>query len=166
MIQRDAYLNRLIHSMWNGEIKVITGIRRCGKSVLLFELFFEYLLSQGVPESHILKIELDQRRYYRFRNPITLCEYVESIVQNQKDENFFLFIDEVQLTTKVVDQANGGIEVTIYDMLNELKAYKILMFMSQAATPRGCPKTSPQNSAGAPRKSMYSRCHLRSSTLP
>ena len=90
MIQREAYLNRLIHSMWNGEIKVITGIRRCGKSVLLFELFFEYLLSQGVPESHILKIELDQRRYYRFRNPITLCEYVESIVQNQKDEHFFL----------------------------------------------------------------------------
>jgi len=126
MIQREAYLNRLIHSMWNGEIKVITGIRRCGKSVLLFELFFEYLLSQGVPESHILKIELDQRRYYRFRNPITLCEYVESIVQNQKDEHFFLFIDEVQLTTKVVDQASGGIEVTIYDMLNELKAYKNL----------------------------------------
>lgn len=126
MIQREAYLNRLIHSMWNGEIKVITGIRRCGKSVLLFELFFEYLLSQGVPESHILKIELDQRRYYRFRNPITLCEYVESIVQNQKDEHFFLFIDEVQLNTKVVDQASGGIEVTIYDMLNELKAYKNL----------------------------------------
>lgn len=166
MIQREAYLNRLIHSMWNGEIKVITGIRRCGKSVLLFELFFEYLLSQGVPESHILKIELDQRRYYRFRNPITLCEYVESIVQNQKDEHFFLFIDEVQLTTKVVDQANGGIEVTIYDMLNELKAYKNLDVYVTGSNSKGCPKTSPQSSAGAPRKSMYSRCHLRSSTLP
>ena len=47
--------------MWNGEIKVITGIRRCGKSVLLFDLFFEYLLSQNVPEDHILKIALDQR---------------------------------------------------------------------------------------------------------
>lgn len=140
MIQRDAYLNRLIHSMWNGEIKVITGIRRCGKSVLLFELFFEYLLSQGVPESHILKIELDQRRYYRFRNPITLCEYVESIVQNQKDENFFLFIDEVQLTTKVVDQANGGIEVTIYDMLNELKAYKNLDVYVTGSNSKGLSK--------------------------
>lgn len=140
MIQREAYLNRLIHSMWNGEIKVITGIRRCGKSVLLFELFFEYLLSQGVPESHILKIELDQRRYYRFRNPITLCEYVESIVQNQKDENFFLFIDEVQLTTKVVDQANGGIEVTIYDMLNELKAYKNLDVYVTGSNSKGLSK--------------------------
>ena len=133
-------MNRLIHSMWNGEIKVITGIRRCGKSVLLFELFFEYLLSQGVPESHILKIELDQRRYYRFRNPITLCEYVESIVQNQKDEHFFLFIDEVQLTTKVVDQANGGIEVTIYDMLNELKAYKNLDVYVTGSNSKGLSK--------------------------
>lgn len=140
MIQREAYLNRLIHSMWNGEIKVITGIRRCGKSVLLFELFFKYLLSQGVPESHILKIELDQRRYYRFRNPITLCEYVESIVQNQKDEHFFLFIDEVQLTTKVVDQASGGIEVTIYDMLNELKAYKNLDVYVTGSNSKGLSK--------------------------
>lgn len=116
-------MNRLIHSMWNGEIKVITGIRRCGKSVLLFDLFFEYLLSQNVSEDHILKIELDQRRYYKFRNPITLCEYVESIVRDKKGEKFYLFIDEVQFTTKVVDKENGGIEVTIYDMLNELKAY-------------------------------------------
>ena len=79
MIKRDFYLNRMIHDMWNGEVKVITGIRRCGKSVLLFELFYEYLLSQGVPEDHIIKIELDQRRYYKFRNPITLCEYVETL---------------------------------------------------------------------------------------
>lgn len=126
MVKRDSYMNRLIHSMWNGEIKVITGIRRCGKSVLLFDLFFEYLLSQNVSEDHILKIELDQRRYYKFRNPITLCEYVESIVRDKKGEKFFLFIDEVQLTTKVVDKENGGIEVTIYDMLNGLKAYKNL----------------------------------------
>ena len=75
MIKRDFYLHRMIHHMWNGEIKVITGIRRCGKSVLLFDLFYEYLLSQGVQEDHIIKIELDQRRYYKFRNPITLCEY-------------------------------------------------------------------------------------------
>ena len=119
-------MQRLIHRMWNGEIKVITGIRRCGKSVLLFDLFFEYLLSRKVPEDHILKIELDQRRYYKFRNPITLCEYVESIVRDRMDEKFYLLIDEVQFTTKVVDKENGSIEVTIYDMLNELKAYKNL----------------------------------------
>ncbi|MDO5150061.1 MAG: ATP-binding protein [Oscillospiraceae bacterium] len=126
MVQRDLYLQRLIHNMWNGEIKVITGIRRCGKSVLLFDLFYEYLISQEVPEENIIRIELDQRRYYKFRNPVTLCEYIESVVREQKDDKFYLFIDEVQLTTKVTDNENGGIEVTIYDMLNELKAYKNL----------------------------------------
>lgn len=133
-------MDRLIHSMWNGEIKVITGIRRCGKSVLLFDLFFEYLLSQNVPEDHILKIELDQRRYYKFRNPITLCEYVESIVRDRKNEKFYLFIDEVQLTAKVVDKENGGIEVTIYDMLNELKAYKNLDVYVTGSNSKGLSK--------------------------
>lgn len=140
MIKRDYYLNRMIHNMWNGEVKVITGIRRCGKSVLLFELFYEYLLSRKVPENHIIRIELDQRRYYKFRNPITLCEYVESIVAQPKDEKFYLFIDEVQLTTKVVDKESGGIEVSIYDMLNELKAYKNLDVYVTGSNSRGLSK--------------------------
>lgn len=126
MIKREYYLNRLIQNMWNGEIKVITGIRRCGKSVLLLELFDEYLRTNGVEEAQILRFELDQRKYYKYRNPILLCEYVESIVSANKDRKYYLFIDEVQLTIKVVDKENEGIEVTIYDMLNELKAYKNL----------------------------------------
>ncbi|MGN1458000.1 MAG: ATP-binding protein [Acutalibacteraceae bacterium] len=126
MIKRDFYLNRIKHNMWNGEIKVITGIRRCGKSVLLFELFYNYLIEQGVDDEHIIKIELDQRKYYKYRNPITLCEYIENIVQSKKDEKFYLFIDEVQFTKKIVDKENDNIEVTIYDMLNELKSYKNL----------------------------------------
>lgn len=126
MITRDYYLNRLIHNMWNGEIKVITGIRRCGKSVLLFDLFYEYLLSHRVKEEQIIRLELDQRKNYKFRNPITLCDYVDSIVNKRKDEQFYLFIDEVQFTIRVNDEANENIEVTIYDMLNELKSYKNL----------------------------------------
>ena len=140
MIKRDSYLNRMIHYMWNGEVKVITGIRRCGKSVLLFDLFYEYLLSQEVQEDHIIKIELDQRRYYKFRNPITLCEYVENLVSGKKDEKFYLFIDEVQLTTKVIDKENGGIEVSIYDMLNELKAYKNLDVYVTGSNSKGLSK--------------------------
>ena len=126
MINRDYYLNRIIHNMWNGEVKVITGIRRCGKSVLLFDLFYNYLIGQGVSENDIIKIELDQRRYYKYRNPIILCEYVEGLVNEDKTKKRYLFIDEVQMTQKIVDKENGGIEVTIYDMLNELKAYKNL----------------------------------------
>lgn len=126
MIKRDLYLNKLVHYMWNGEIKVITGIRRCGKSVLLFDLFNQYLLDKGVNENQIIKIKLDQRRYYKYRNPINLCDYIEALVANNADEKYYLFIDEVQLTTKIIDEENGGIEVTIYDMLNELKEYKNL----------------------------------------
>ena len=140
MIKRDYYLNRMIHHMWNGEVKVITGIRRCGKSVLLFDLFYEYLLSQEVQEDHIIKIELDQRRYYKFRNPITLCEYVENLVSGKKDGKFYLFIDEVQLTTKIIDKENGGIEVSIYDMLNELKAYKNLDVYVTGSNSKGLSK--------------------------
>lgn len=140
MIKRDSYLNRMIHHMWNGEVKVITGIRRCGKSVLLFDLFYEYLLSQEVQEDHVIKIELDQRRYCKFRNPITLCEYVEDLVSGKKDEKFYLFIDEVQLTTKVIDKENGGIEVSIYDMLNELRAYKNLDVYVTGSNSKGLSK--------------------------
>lgn len=140
MIERDSYLNRMIHNMWNGEIKVITGIRRSGKSVLLFDLFYGYLLSQGINEDHIIKIELDQRRYYKFRNPIILCEYVEAIVSGKKEERFYLFIDEVQLTTKVIDKENGNFEVSIYDMLNELKSYRNLDVYVTGSNSKGLSK--------------------------
>ena len=126
MIKREFYLNQIIRNMWNGEIKVITGIRRCGKSVLLFDLFYDYLIENGTQKENIIKIELDQRKYYKYRNPITLCEYIESIVTEKENEKFYLFIDEVQFTQKMIDKENGNIEVTIYDMLNELKAYKNL----------------------------------------
>lgn len=102
MVQRDYYLNRLIRNMWNGEIKVITGIRRCGKSVLLFDLFYNYLRSHGIAEDKIIRIELDQRRYYKYRNPIVLCEYIESIVTGAAEKQFYLFIDEVQLMIPVI----------------------------------------------------------------
>ena len=119
MINRDSYLEKMIHHMWNGEIKVITGLRRCGKSVLLFDLFYDYLIKQRTPEQNIIKISLDQRRYYQYRNPITLCEYVENVVNENKDQRFYLFIDEVQMTAKVIDKENGSIEVTIYVIIRK-----------------------------------------------
>ena len=122
MINREYYLNQIISKMWDGNIKIITGIRRCGKSTLLFELFYDYLIKSGVEENNIIKIELDKRKYLKYRNPISLCDYVENIVTNDKDNKHYLFIDEVQLTNDVKDK-ESGIVVTIYDMLNELKGY-------------------------------------------
>jgi predicted AAA+ superfamily ATPase len=126
--------------MWNGEVKVITGIRRCGKSVLLFDLFYDYLIGQGIAEDQIIRIELDQRKNYKYRNPITFCEYVESVVTANKNRKLYLFIDEVQLTVKVVDKENGGIEVTIYDMLNELKSYDNLDVYVTGSNSKGLSK--------------------------
>lgn len=79
MIKRNFYLNQIIERMCDGNIKVITCIRRGGKSILLFDLFKNYLLSTGVDENRIIEIELDKRKYYKFRDPIYLYDYVENI---------------------------------------------------------------------------------------
>ena len=84
MYKRDRYLKKLIGAMWDGEIKVIVGLRRCGKSTLLFKLFREYLESIGVSDDQIITFELDQRKYYKYRNPITLCEEVEKKINEDE----------------------------------------------------------------------------------
>ena len=125
MIQRNLYIQQLISYMWDGQIKVITGIRRCGKSVLLFELFRDYLLSQGTNADHIITIELDKRKDIKYRNPIALCDMVEEKIQ-ESTQQYYLFIDEIQLSISVPDPDFPGEKVTIYEMLNELRGYKNL----------------------------------------
>ena len=125
IIPRDKYLNKIIDYMGDGQIKVITGIRRCGKSVLLFELFHDYLLKQGIKEEQIVKIQLDQRRNAKFRNPIVLAEYIESFIKNKK-KTYYALIDELQFCLEVDDPDNVGEKITIYDLLNELKSYSNL----------------------------------------
>ena len=95
MIQHDLYLHQLVSYMWNGQIKVITGIRRCGKSVLLFELFRDYLLLQETNSENIITIELDKRKDVKYRSPIALCSMVEAKIQNNTQQ-YYLFIDEIQ----------------------------------------------------------------------
>ena len=73
-IKRDIYLNRIISYMWDGQVKVITGIRRCGKSYLLRNIFKRYLLDQGVAEDHILSYELDLAKDIQYRNPLELAK--------------------------------------------------------------------------------------------
>ena len=125
MIQRDLYLHRLVSYMWDGQIKVITGIRRCGKSVLLFELFRDYLLSHGTSAENIITIELDKRKDVKYRSPIALSSMVEAKIQSSAQQ-YYLFIDEIQLSVSVPDPDLPGEKVTIYDMLNELRGYKNL----------------------------------------
>lgn len=120
-IKRDRYLNKLISFMWDGQVKVITGIRRCGKSYLLRTLFRNYLLNQGVDKEQILSYELDLTRDIRFRNPLELASHVRGIVEG-KDKQFYLFVDEIQMSDEVNNPYNSaGKKITFYDALNDLK---------------------------------------------
>ncbi len=120
-IKRDRYLNQLISLQWNGQVKVITGIRRCGKSYLLKTLFRKYLLSQGVDEGQIIVLELDLIKDIRYRNPLQLAKYVRSVVKGN-DEKYYLFIDEIQMSDKVKNPYNpDGNLITFYDALNDLR---------------------------------------------
>lgn len=125
MIKRNSYLELLKRKEWNGNIKVITGIRRCGKSVLLFELFKDYLLSKGVKQENIIEIKLDKIEDIQLRNPFLLHKKVSNIIKNNKSEKYYLFIDEVQMSTKQKDK-KSGITATVYDILNGFKDNKQL----------------------------------------
>ena len=121
-IKRDRYLNKLISFMWDGQVKVITGIRRCGKSYLLRTLFRNYLLSQGVPAEQILSFELDLARDIRFRNPLELASHVRSLAEGRAQQ-FYLFVDEIQMSDEVPNPYNpDGKRITFYDALNDLKS--------------------------------------------
>lgn len=86
-IKRDRYLTQLINRKENGLVKVITGIRRCGKSFLLFNLYYDHLISEGVPEDHIITIALDDDMNVEYRNPTELSKYVRSRILNGKEMN-------------------------------------------------------------------------------
>ena len=80
-VKRDRYLKQLISYMWDGQVKVITGIRRCGKSYLLGTLFSNYLLEHGIDRSHILSFELDLTKDIKYRNPLVPSEYVRQLAE-------------------------------------------------------------------------------------
>ena len=121
-IKRDRYLKKIISYMWDGQVKVITGIRRCGKSYLLRTLFYNYLLSQNVKKNHILSFELDLTKDIKYRNPLELAKYVREQVEGSADE-YYLFVDEIQMSDKVPNPYNpDGKEITFYDALNDLNS--------------------------------------------
>lgn len=113
-IERKRYLNELISLQNNGMIKVITGMRRCGKSFLLFELFTSYLENSGVSSDHIIKIDLEDYKNRTMRNPENLYAYVESrIVDNNL---YYILIDEVQMLDDFKDVLNGFLKMRNTDV--------------------------------------------------
>lgn len=104
-IKRDIYLNRLIHRMHNGMIKVVTGIRRCGKSYLLFKIFYQYLRNNAVPEENIIMMELDRWKNREYRNPEALLEYIDS--RMEKEGQYYILLDEVQMLENFEEVLNS-----------------------------------------------------------
>ncbi len=100
MIKRDKYLSKLISKKENGLIKVITGIRRCGKSYLLFEIYKDYLISNGVTEENIIGLALDETANAKYRNPFELDEYIKSKIAD-KNQMYYVFIDEIQKVSDI-----------------------------------------------------------------
>lgn len=119
IIRRDIYLNRLISEMNNGMIKVITGIRRCGKSYLLFELFSKHLLKMGVRADHIIKIPLDDDDYSEYRNPERLYEYIKESATGVNGK-YYVFIDEAQYAITKEELKNQDKPIRLYGVLNGL----------------------------------------------
>ena len=101
MIEREKYLRQLVKAKNNGFPKVITGIRRCGKSFLLKEIYREYLLSENIPENHIITIDLDEDKNAPYRDPISLGEYVRSICTEK--EIYYVFLDEIQKVYSIIN---------------------------------------------------------------
>lgn len=113
-IKRDKYLKDLVNRMHNGMIKVVTGIRRCGKSYLLFNIFKNYLINQGVSDSHIITIELDQRKNKKYRDPDAILDYIESLITD--DDQYYIMLDEVQMLQEFEEVLNSLLHIKNADV--------------------------------------------------
>lgn len=117
-INRDRYLGQLIDKKDNGLIKILTGIRRCGKSYLLFNIYYNYLLDNGVDSKNIITLALDDDRFREYRNPDKLSNYLYSQISN-KEEMFYILLDEVQFAISE-NELRGKEPLRIYGILNGL----------------------------------------------
>lgn len=114
VIKRDFYLSKLIQHKKNGLVKIITGIRRCGKSYLLFKLFRDHLLESGIKEDHIISVALDDFGNRKLQNPDELYNYVKSQIIDGED--YFILLDEIQLVTEFESVINGFMHIDNADI--------------------------------------------------
>lgn len=113
-IKRDFYLDKLIRKKKNGLIKVVTGVRRCGKSYLLFHLFHNHLLETGVPEDHIIEVALDDRRNKKLRDPDVMLQFIDESIKDKED--YYIILDEVQYLDEFEDVLNSLLHIRNADV--------------------------------------------------
>lgn len=114
LINRPIYLNKLIESRHNHMIKIVTGVRRCGKSYLLFVLYTEWLKQQGVKSSHIIHIDLEDRRNKKLRDPDNLMNYID--IKMKDDDMYYIMVDEIQHVAEFEDVLNSYLKVLNADV--------------------------------------------------
>ena len=129
VINSDRYVSELLSKRWNGKVKIITGIRRCGKSFLLFTLYKNFLLKEGVTKDCFVELALDKKAHMKYRNPNELYDYVLRKTQDT-EKRYYVFIDEIQLSYKVKnediderlvpEEDREMLFTTFYDILNDL----------------------------------------------
>ena len=119
LIKRDRYLRQLIGKQWNGRIKILTGIRRCGKSTVLFEIFLQYLLNQKMDRGHIITLALDDDKNKQYRNPEELSKYIRSKCVHP-EEKYYVLLDEIQYAISKKELHNPDTPVRLYSVLNGL----------------------------------------------
>ena len=135
IIERKQYVDALLNKRWNGKVKIITGIRRCGKSFLLSTLYKNHLKKEGVAEECFVEIALDRKSHIKYRNPNELYTYVLSRTQDEQ-KRYYVFIDEIQLSIKIKNQDidenlvpeedKDMLYTTFYDILNDLMSHSNL----------------------------------------
>ena len=114
VIKRDIHLKKLIDSKHNGMIKVVTGVRRCGKSYLLFNLFCHHLKEAGIADDHIIKVDLEDRRNKELRDPDALLRYIDSHMTDQ--QMYYILLDEVQHVNEFEDVLNSYLKIENADV--------------------------------------------------
>ena len=129
-IQRNDYVERLYAKSWNGKVKIITGIRRCGKSYLLSHLYKQFLINKGVAEDCFVEIDLEEKSNAAYRNPNVLSDFVMKQCKDKK-RKYYVFIDEIQRCSKVLapnvdlsrvaEEDQDSLYITFYDVLNGLR---------------------------------------------
>ena len=117
-VERPRYLNQLIDKKDNGRVKIITGVRRCGKSYLLFELYRKYLLSIGINENQIIMIALDSLKNVQYRNPIELDDFLREKIRDNV-LRYYIFIDEIQFVEEISNPylKNSDSKISFVDLV-------------------------------------------------
>ena len=119
IISREKYLDLLIRKQWNGMIKVVTGIRRCGKSTLLLKLFRQNLLDSGIPANNIISLQLDDDQFMKYRDPTELSKYLRRKIKKNGEKTYVL-LDEIQYAISKEEIRNKDEPIRLYGVLNGL----------------------------------------------